>query len=154
MHQTVRGYSEHLVSKVCFFKRVRGYPVATDSNQNEAASSSQVWQKDAERDESARRLVATATTQDFLNFRESSERLMAFMAEKSESIDGNDTVWSHNFHISTVHVPHLEEVFSKVRQIFGRKLGDKMEDLDVNTSICPPLFKPQFILETIIMWRI
>ena len=43
-----------------------------DSNQNDAASSSQVWQKDAERDESTRRLVATGTNQDLLNFRETS----------------------------------------------------------------------------------
>ena len=33
-------------------------PEARDSNQKDAASSSQVWQKDAQRDESTRRLVA------------------------------------------------------------------------------------------------
>ena len=97
-----------------------------------------MWQKDAERDESTRRLVATGTNQDLLNFRESSEgtrRLVALMAENSEFIDGNDTVWLHNLHISTAYVPHLEKVFSNVRQKLGRKPGDKMEDLDVNTSI-------------------
>ena len=57
------------------------------------------------------------------------------MAKTSESIDGDDKVWPHNFHISTAYVPHLEKVFSNVRQKFGRKPGDKMEDLDVNTSI-------------------
>ena len=56
------------------------------------------------------------------------------MAENSESIDGNDTVWPHNVHISTAYVLHFEEVFSNVRQKFGRKQGDKMKDLDVNTS--------------------
>ena len=57
------------------------------------------------------------------------------MTENSESIDGNDTVWPHNLHISTAYVPHLEKVISNVRQKFGRKLGDKMEDLDVNAAI-------------------
>ena len=56
-------------------------PVARDSNQNDAALSSQVWQKDAARDESRRRLVA-------------------LRAENSESIDGCDTVWPHNLHRS------------------------------------------------------
>ena len=46
-----------------------GKPVARDSNQNDAASSSQVCQIDAGRDESTRRLVATGTHQDLLNFR-------------------------------------------------------------------------------------
>ena len=54
--------------------------VARDSNQNDAASISQAWQKDAEKDERTRRLVA-------------------LKAENSESIDGNDRVWPHNFHI-------------------------------------------------------
>ena len=114
-----------------------GKPVAREPNQKDAASSSQVWQKDAEMDEGGRRPVATRTNQDLLNFRESSEstrRLVALTAETTESIDGNDTVWPHNLHISTAYVPHLEQVFSNARQKFGRKVEDKMEDLDVNTS--------------------
>ena len=71
-------------------------PVARDSNQNDAASSFQVWQKDAERDESTRRLVALT-------------------AKNSESIEGNDTVLPRNFHISTAYVPHLEKVYSNLR---------------------------------------
>ena len=35
-------------------------------------------------------------------------------------------------HISTAYVHHLDK---DARHKFGRKLGDKMEDLDVNTSI-------------------
>ena len=61
-----------------------GKPAATDSNQNDAASGSQVWQTDAERDGSTRRLDAIETNQDLLNFRESSEgtrRLVALMAD-------------------------------------------------------------------------
>ena len=73
-----------------------------------------MWQKDAKRDESTRRLEA-------------------LMAEISEFIDGNDTVWPHNLHISAAYVPHLEKVFANVRQKFGRKPRDKMEDLDGNT---------------------
>ena len=63
-----------------------GRPVARDSNQNDAASSSQVWQNDAERDGSTRRLVATGTNQDLQNFRESLEstrRFVALMAKNS-----------------------------------------------------------------------
>ena len=110
--------------KCLILQESTGKPVARDSNQNDAASSSHVWQKDAERDESSRRLVATGTNQDLLNFRESSEstrRLAALRAENSESINGNDTVWPHNLHTSTSYVSHLENVFSNVQQKFGRK---------------------------------
>ena len=97
-----------------------------------------MWREDAGRGESSRRLVATGTNQDLLNFRESSEstrRLAALRAENSESVGGNGTVGPHNLHISTAYVSHLEKVYSNVRQKVGRKPGDKMEDLDVNTSI-------------------
>ena len=57
------------------------------------------------------------------------------MAENSESIDGNDKVWPHNLQISTAYVPHLEKVFSNVRQRYRHKQGDKMKDIDVNMSI-------------------
>ena len=55
-------------------------PVVRDSNQNDAASSSQVWRKDAERDDSTRRLVATRRNQDLLNFRERSESTRRLVA--------------------------------------------------------------------------
>ena len=71
-----------------------------------------MWQQDAERDESTKRLAAliqnpsTVTTQC-----------------------GRTT--------STYLLPitNIEKVFSNVRKTFGRKPGDKMEDLDVNRSI-------------------
>ena len=91
--------------------------------------------KNAKRDESTRRLVATGTNQESLNFRESSEsmrRLAALKAENSESINGNDTVWPHNIHTSTAYVSHLENVFSNVQQKFGRKPPS-------------PTLQPQFI---------
>ena len=67
-----------------------------------------MWQEDAERDESTRRLVAAGANQDLLNFRESSEstrRFVALMA--SESVDGNDAVWPHYFHISIAYARKL-----------------------------------------------
>ena len=41
------------------------------------------------------------------------------------SVHVRETVWPHNFHISTAYVPYLEKVFSNVRQKFGRKQEDK-----------------------------
>ena len=62
-------------------------------------------------------------------------RLVALMAENSESIDGTDTVWPRNFHISAAYVSHREKVLSNLRQRYGRKPGDKMEDVDVKTIV-------------------
>ena len=53
-----------------------GKPAAGGSNQSDATSSSQVWQKDAEMNDSARRLPAAGTNQD-LSFQESARRLAA-----------------------------------------------------------------------------
>ena len=105
---------------------------------DDAASSSQVWQKMLKGTRVQGDPLQQERTRDLLNFHESSEstrRLVALKAENSDSIDGKDTVWPHNLHISTAYVSHLEKVFSNVRQKFGRKPGDNMEDLDVNTSI-------------------
>ena len=79
----------------------------------DAASCSQVWQKDAEMDKSTRKLVASGIS----------------------DIDGDGTMWPHNLHISTAYVSHFERVLSNVRQRYGRKPGDKMENLDVNTIL-------------------
>ena len=38
-------------------------------------------------------------------------------------------------HTITTYVSHLGKVLSNVRQRYGRKPGDKMEDLDVNTIL-------------------
>ena len=35
------------------------------------------------------------------------------------SIEGSDKIWPHNLHISTKYVPHMEKVFSIMRQIYG-----------------------------------
>ena len=89
-----------------------GKLVAREPNQD-AASSSQVWQKDAEMDKSTTRLVASGNS----------------------DIDGIGTVWPHNLLKYIVYVPSLEKVFSNVRQQYGLKPGDKMENLDVNAII-------------------
>ena len=105
---------------------------AEDSNQNDAASSSQVRQKDAEMNASARRLAAAGRNQD-LDFQASARRLAA---QNSEIIDDDDdSEWPNNNHISHAYIPHLEKVYSNLRQKLGRKPGDNMEDLDVNTLL-------------------
>ena len=53
------------------------------------------------------------------------------VASGTSDIDGRP----HNLHTSTACVSHLEKVLSNARQRYGRKPGDKMEDLDVNTII-------------------
>ena len=103
---------------------------AEGSNQNDVASSSQVWQSDAKTNDSQRRLAATGTNQN-LDFQDSARRLAA---ENSDIID-EDTEWPYNYRISRADVPHLEKVFSNLRQKFGRKPGDKMEDFDENSSM-------------------
>ena len=83
-----------------------GSLAAEDSNQNDAASSSQVWQSDAETNESARRLAAAGTNQN-LDFHASVRRLAA---EKSDIID-DDAEWPNNYRISRAYVTHLEKVY-------------------------------------------
>ena len=86
--------------------------VAREHNQV-AASSSQVWQKRCRDGQEYEELVASGIS----------------------DIDGNGTVWPHNLHVSTANVSHLEKVLSNVRQRYGRKPEEKMEDLDVNTIL-------------------
>ena len=116
----------------------------------DAASSSQVWQKDAEMDKSTRRLVAAEKDQELLNFHENLNSMRKLEACGNSDINGVGKIWPQNLSVSTACVPHLEKVFSNVRQRYGLKLGDKMESLDVNAAIwgmlCPLLFKLQFIL--------
>ena len=69
-----------------------GQPAAGGSNQNDAALSSQVWQRDAKTNDSecARKLAA----------------------ENSDINDEDDSKWPHNYRISRANVPHLEKVYS------------------------------------------
>ena len=109
---------------------MQGDPAAEDSNYNDAASSSQVWQSDAKTNESAKRLAATGINQN-LKFQASARRLAA---ENSDVID-DDSEWPNNYRIFRAYVPQLEKVYSNLRQKLGRKPGVKMEDLDVNSLI-------------------
>ena len=107
-----------------------GKPAAGGSNQNDAASSSQVWQRGAKTNGSARKFAAAGTNQD-PSFQECARKLAT---ENSEIIVDDDSHWPNNNHISRAYVPHLEKVCSNLRQR-NRKPEDKMEDFDVNTLI-------------------
>ena len=106
-----------------------GKPAAGGSNQNDAASSSQVWLPIAKTDDSARKLLTAGTNLD-LSFQDCARELAA---ENSEINDENDSKWPHNYRISRADVPHHEKVYSNLRQHLKRNPEDKMEDLDVNT---------------------
>ena len=58
-------------------------PAAGGSNQNDTASSSQVWQIDAKTNDSARKLAAARTNQD-LSFEECTRKLAAENSEINE----------------------------------------------------------------------
>ena len=103
-----------------------GRPVAREHNQD-GASSSQVWQRDTEMDESTRRLVAAEKDQQLLNFHQNPKSARKLVASGNSDIDGTGTVWPHNLHFISASVPHLEKVFSNVKQRYGRKLGDKLK---------------------------
>ena len=107
-----------------------GRPAAEDSNQNDAASSSQVWQPDAKTNASAGRLAATETNQN-LDFQTSAGR----PAAEGSGIVNVDSVWPNNFQISVDYVPHLEKACSNLRKQIGRTSGDDMNDIDTNSLI-------------------
>ena len=54
--------------------------------------------------------------------------------EDSEDSEPKSQIWTHHFHISPNHVPHMEKVFLIVRNIYDRKQTDDLKDLDVNTA--------------------
>ena len=76
------------------------------------------------------RLAATETNQN-LSLRASAERLAA----EGSVIVNVDSVWTNNSQIFVGYVPHLEKVFSILRQKIGRKSEDDMNDLDTNSLI-------------------
>ena len=101
-----------------------GKIAAGGSNQNDAASSSQVCQRDAKTIDSARKLAAAGTNQD-LSFQDCASKLAA---ENSKIIVHAESEWPNSGHICRAYVPHLENVHSS-----DNKPEDKMEDLGVNT---------------------
>ena len=94
-----------------------GKPVAGGSNQNDAASSSQVWLTDAKLSERARKLAAVDTNQD----QSFQERARKRAAEYLDINDEDDSKWPHNLRVSGAHVPHLEKVYSNLRQQLKRE---------------------------------
>ena len=110
---------------------MQGKLAAGGSNQNDAASSSQVWLTDAKMNERARKLAAAGTNQD-QSFQERARKLVA---ENSDINDEDDSKWPHNCRIYRANVPHLEKVYSNLRQQLKRRPEDIMEDLDVNSLI-------------------
>ena len=112
-----------------------GTPEAKQCNQD-AASRSQGWQKDAVLDVGTRKLVATQEEdQEHLNFPEDSKSTRKLVASGNSEAEGSDKSWPHNLHISTNYVPHMEKVFSILRQRYGLGPMDQMKHLDVNTAI-------------------
>ena len=82
-----------------------------DSNKD-AASSSQAWQSDVDPSSSAGRPAHTTKTQRVI-----------------------DKDWPNYFEISASVVGHLEKVHSNLRHKIGRRPGDEMLDLNVNSLI-------------------
>ena len=101
----LRAPSPSLSLAACAFR-----PAAEGSNQNDAASSSQVWQSDVEFNVSAEKPAA----------------------EGSGIVDV-DSVWPNHFQMSVPYVPHLERVYSNLRQKIGRKSWVDMNNLDTNS---------------------
>ena len=105
-----------------------GNTAAKDSNQNDAASSSQVWQSDVKPNVSAERPAATETNQN--------------LDLKSSGIVNVDSVWPNNFQISVAYVPHIEKIYSNLRQknwsqIRRRRERPRYESVDMgNVYVC------------------
>ena len=89
--------------------------MAREPNQD-AASSSQVWQKDAEMDKSTRRLAAEEKDEELRDFNENLKSTRKLVASGNSDIDSTGTIWPHNLHISSACVSHLEKVLSNVRE--------------------------------------
>ena len=115
-----------------------------------AASSSQARLKDAYLGglmvEVAAKLAATDKSQEFWEFSEyeswsndGKEVTGKLVASKSSEYSWNSEAgsrkWPHNFHVSPAAAPHMEKVYSIVRQIYGRSPTDDLNDLDVNTAM-------------------
>ena len=121
-----------------------GKPDARNRNHN-AASSSQVWQKDAFLDASTGKLVATEEDQEHMNFPEKIGMYRENLSiqdiqelqetQGTRKAEGNDEDWPQYLHISTNYVLNMEKVFSIVRQRNGRNPTGQMKDIDVNTAI-------------------
>ena len=70
-----------------------------------------------------------------MNFPEDSKSTKNIVASGNSETEGIDKSWPHNLHISTYYVPHMEKVFSILRQRYGLGPMDQMNHLDVNTAM-------------------
>ena len=55
-------------------------------------------------------------------------------SENSGNSNAGSRKWPHHFHMSPAVVPHMEKVYSIVRQIYGRSPTDDLNDLNLNTA--------------------
>ena len=107
--------------------------VRSKRNSNpDAASSSQGWRKDALLDGRSGKPVATEKDQESLNYPETvcTWKLVAPGCEgypgnsgtpgNSEDSETDGRIWPHHFTVSPDCAPHMEKVFSIVRQTYGR----------------------------------
>ena len=53
----------------------------------------------------------------------------------SENPKAESRKWPHNFHMYPAVVPHIDEVYSIVRKIYGRSPTGNLNDIDVNTAV-------------------
>ena len=57
-------------------------------------------------------------------------------SENSGNSKAGSKNWPHHFHMSPEVVPHMEKVYSIVRQIYGRSSMDDLNGLDENNAVC------------------
>ena len=72
--------------------------------------------------------------QEHLNFPKDSISTRTLVASGNSETEGSDNIWPHNLHISTNYVPHMEKVFSIVRQRCGLGPENQMKHFDLNTA--------------------
>ena len=130
-----------------------GKLAAGGSNQNDAASSSQVWLSDAKTNDSATKLAASGTNQA-LGFQESTRKLAAenFKSSSTTTRSGRTTT---TYLVLTFHTPRKFTRICDNNIIASQKTKWKTSMWIRWYGECPwlSLSKPQFILETMI-WRI
>ena len=98
VHPVARRYSTPSQQGSNLTAQGAGKLASGGSNQNDAASSSQVWLS-----ERAKKLAAAGTNKD-PNFQERGRKLAA---ENSDINDEDDSKWPHNYRITRANVPHL-----------------------------------------------
>ena len=113
-----RGYSVHPVSKVRISQHnVQGnlpLKIQIKMTQRQVLW---VWPTDAKLSERATKLAAAGTNQ-YQSFQGRARKLAA---ENSDINDEDDSKCPHTYRISRANVPHLEKVFSNLRQQLKRK---------------------------------